>query len=134
MAIDTQLPLHSHTQTFLSEMKQALEQEQKRLLSELSKFAVKDPHTEGNYNALIPQYGDEEDDNAREVAEFTANKPLEIALENTLRDITSGLQRIEEGTYGVCKYCEQTIDEKRLRARPTSSSCVSCKKTITQEV
>ena len=35
---------------------------------------------------------------------------------------------------GICKYCDQPIDEKRLRARPTSGACISCKKTLTDEV
>ncbi|MEK7623573.1 MAG: TraR/DksA C4-type zinc finger protein, partial [Patescibacteria group bacterium] len=71
---------------------------------------------------------------AREVAEYTANKPLEVTLENTLRDINKALERLNKGTYGICKYCDHPIDEKRLLARPTSSACVSCKKTLTDEV
>ena len=66
--------------------------------------------------------------------EYTVNKPLEITLEKTLRDVKRALIAIEKGTYGVCKYCDKPIEEKRLLARPTSSSCVSCKKTLTDEV
>lgn len=84
-------------------------------------------------DTAFPEYGEGEDDNAREIADFTANKPVEITLENELRDVLKSLKRLQEGTYGICKYCDQPIDDKRLLARPTSSSCVSCKKTVAQE-
>ena len=57
----------------------------------------------------------------------------EETLEKMLRDVGKSLKRIEEGSYGVCKYCDKPIDEKRLLARPTSSACVECKKTLTDE-
>ena len=82
----------------------------------------------------FPEYGDNLEDNAQEVTDFLANKPVEMALERTLRDISSALKRLEEGTYGICKYCDKPIDENRLLARPTSSSCVSCKKTLLDEI
>lgn len=119
---------------FLALIKQKLEDEKERLNKELGAVAKKNPLTTNDYQAVFPEYGDEEDDNAREVAEYTANKPLEISLEKTLRDIDKALDRIDKGVYGICKYCDKPIDEKRLLARPTSSACVSCKKTLTDEV
>jgi RNA polymerase-binding transcription factor DksA len=118
----------------LSKIKDMLLREKINLQEQLSAFAKKNPHITGDYDTVMADYGDKEDENAQEVAEFTANKPLEISLEKTLRDIQKSLERIERGTYGVCKYCDQIIDEKRLLARPTSSACVSCKKTLTDEV
>jgi len=120
-------------QKFLSEVKGMLVSERQRLEKELLKFAKKNSHISGEYDAVLPEYGDDEDDNAREVADFTSNKPLEISLESTLRDVAKSLKRLDEGTYGICKYCDKPIDEKRLLARPTSGSCVECKKTLTQE-
>ncbi|MBT4153124.1 MAG: TraR/DksA family transcriptional regulator [Candidatus Magasanikbacteria bacterium] len=122
-----------HDEAFLADMKTALEAKKIKLTEELSNFASKDAHVDGEYNANFPEYGNEDDENAREIADFTANKPLEMAMEKELRDIGKSLQRIEEKTYGICKYCEEPIAEKRLQARPTSGSCVSCKKTLTQE-
>ena len=120
--------------TFLSEIKSKLEADKEKLSKELAVFSKKSTHDSTGLDATFPEYGDEEDDNAREVAEYTTNKPLEMSMEKTLRDIDKALSRIKAGTYGICKYCDQPIDEKRLRARPTSSACVSCKKTLTDEV
>lgn len=119
---------------FLAQIKQELLDEKKHLETDLADFTKKNPHNADDYEAKFPDYGDEEDENAREVAQYTTNKPLEISLENTLRDVNQALARIEKGTYGICKYCKEPIDEKRLLARPTSSACVSCKKTLTDEV
>jgi DnaK suppressor protein len=122
------------SKTFLNEIKEILDQEKKRIESELQGFATKNPNVSGDYEAEYPEYGDESDENAREIADYTVNKPLEISLEKTLRDVIKSLERIEKGTYGICKYCDNPISEKRLRARPTSGSCVDCKKTLTQEI
>jgi len=124
----------NQTQIFLNQIKLVLLEEKERLELELSKFTSKNPHVPGDYDAEIPEYGDETDDNVREIAQYTTNKPLEIALEKALRDVNKALSSLEKGTYGICKYCDNPIEEKRLLARPTSSSCVSCKKTLTDEV
>lgn len=67
------------------------------------------------------------------MAEASVQKTVDINLEKQLRDIKKALKRIEDGIYGTCKYCDQDIFEGRLKARPTSTSCVSCKKTLTHE-
>lgn len=123
-----------HKKSFLEEVKNVLLEEKERLELDLLKFTKKNSNVAGDYDASFPEYGDEEDDNAREVADYTTRKPLEVSLENTLRDVNKSLKRVEDGTYGVCKYCDEPIEEKRLLARPTSGACVSCKKTLTQEV
>ena len=42
--------------------------------------------------------------------------------------IEESLQRIENGTYGICDECEEEISEKRLEARPVTTLCIECKK------
>lgn len=118
---------------FLDQIKAKLKEEEARLARELSKFSSKS-EVPDDYNARFPDYGDKEDENAAEVAEYSTNLTLEQTLEGMLRDVHNQLKRIENGGYGICKYCKNPIEEKRLLARPTSSSCVSCKKTITQEL
>lgn len=84
--------------------------------------------TNGNKTEVrIPEYGDKPDENAQEISEYTTNLATDSVLEKTLRDIDKALERIEKGEYGKCKYCGQTINEKRLLARPVASACVECK-------
>jgi len=44
-----------------------------------------------------------------------------------LNKIEEALQRIENGTYGICESCGCEIEEKRLKARPVATLCISCK-------
>lgn len=41
--------------------------------------------------------------------------------------LEEALQRIEDGTYGICKVCKKLIPKARLEAVPTATKCVSCK-------
>lgn len=97
------------------------------LEKELAQFTSKNVDAQGDYNANFPEFGDKEDENAAEVATFSDNLSLEQTLEKSLRDVNAALNRIEKGTYGICKYCGKEIEEKRILARPVSSACVECK-------
>jgi len=120
---------------FLKKAEETLLKQKATLEGDLAKFAKKDKRAATtDYDATFPNYGDSEEDNAREVADYEANLSIEHDMEKSLRDVEGALKRVAKGTYGTCKYCGKPIDEKRLLARPTSSACVECKKTIQQEV
>ena len=121
-------------QDFVKEMEAQLLSEGTRLKHELEEFSKQNPKNTEDYDTKFPNMGDKEDENAEEVATFSTNLTLERTLEASLRDVEKALERIKKGTYGICKYCNKEIDEKRLRARPASSSCVECKKKFTQEM
>lgn len=133
MHMTKQTQTTTYPKEFLDEIRTNLEAEKVRLETELGKFATKVPGNTVDYEADFPEYGDEEDDNVHEMEKYVVDKSLEETLESTLRDVIKSLKRLDEGTYGICKYCDKPIGEKRLLARPTSSSCVECKKTLTQE-
>jgi DnaK suppressor protein len=118
---------------FLKKTETALLAEKTKLEKELVKFSKK-KSDQDDYDAAFPDYGDKEDENAAEVADYVVNLSLEENLKKALRDTNQSLERLKKGEYGICKYCHKPIEEKRLMARLTSSSCMSCKKTITQEV
>ncbi len=119
----------------LQEMKVKLEIEKQNLETELSKFSHRNQNpSEIEFKTDFPNIGDKEDENASEVAQFSDNLSLEGELEKGLRDVEKALELIASGKYGKCKYCNTEIDERRLMARPTSTSCIQCKKTLTQEV
>jgi DnaK suppressor protein len=47
--------------------------------------------------------------------------------------IELALRKIDEGTYGVCEECEETIALKRLQARPEAPLCIQCKEAQEKE-
>jgi DnaK suppressor protein len=42
--------------------------------------------------------------------------------------IREALERIEQGSYGICEECGDEITEERLLARPVTTLCIECKK------
>jgi DnaK suppressor protein len=45
---------------------------------------------------------------------------------NLLRNVRAALDRIEEGSFGVCLHCEEDISPKRLAAVPSTAYCIVC--------
>ena len=41
--------------------------------------------------------------------------------------IKKTLEKIEDGTFGVCDSCGEEIGEERLLARPVTDLCINCK-------
>ncbi|MFA5936078.1 MAG: TraR/DksA C4-type zinc finger protein [Patescibacteria group bacterium] len=123
------------TQELLEHFKGKLTEERARLEQELSDFGTKDPKNPDHFEATYPESGGSSvDDNAAEISEYADELSIEARLESELRDVQKALALIEKGEYGTCKYCKKEIDMKRLEARPASSSCIECKKLLTQEM
>jgi len=63
----------------------------------------------------------------------TAEGDRELLLRMRDRDwkltgkIREALDRIEDGTYGICEVCGNEISERRLMARPVTTLCIECK-------
>ena len=41
--------------------------------------------------------------------------------------IKDALERIEDGSFGICDECGEDIGEARLKARPVTTLCIDCK-------
>jgi len=44
-----------------------------------------------------------------------------------LKKIEDAIDRIDQGTFGICDKCGEEINIKRLEARPVTSMCIECK-------
>lgn len=44
-----------------------------------------------------------------------------------IKKIKKALDRIDNGTFGVCESCGDDIGDKRLKARPVTTQCIDCK-------
>lgn len=111
----------------LEKIKKDLLARKNQIEEDLKSFTSKDEHEKDEHRAKFPNYGDKSDESVQEVDEYTTNLATERVLESTLRDIDNALNRIKDGTYGICKYCKKEIGEKRLLARPVANTCVACK-------
>lgn len=43
-----------------------------------------------------------------------------------LAAIRLALARLDDGTYGACSKCGKPIDDRRLQAMPTATTCLAC--------
>jgi DnaK suppressor protein len=124
----------SFPKEFIEKVKNGLLADKERLENDLGKFAKKDPTAPGGFTSSFPNYGDKDDENAAEVADYQIRISLEENLEKALRDADKALDKIKKDTYGICNYCGNAIEQKRLEARHASTSCTTCKQAIKQEV
>lgn len=51
---------------------------------------------------------------------------------NMLRLVKLALQRIDDGSYGVCANCEEPINPRRLNAVPWAPYCIRCQEMADQ--
>lgn len=47
-----------------------------------------------------------------------------------MAEVHSALDRLEDGTFGECLQCGETIGEKRLEAVPWTPHCIGCQEKI----
>jgi DnaK suppressor protein len=66
-------------------------------------------------------------DRAAKIAESNFSHRLCSREKLLIRKIERSLQDIENGDYGLCQHCEESISVKRLKARPTARYCIDCK-------
>ena len=101
-------------------IKKELETQKAALLAEAGEIISGglNPGTE-NFPDLSDQASAEIDQN------FTIR--LKEREQKLLKKIDEALDRIGEGTFGVCENCGGEISPKRLKARPVTTLCISCK-------
>lgn len=74
---------------------------------------------------FIDHSGDEYDIAQALQAKITADS-LTRQLIQKANQISKSLQKIKDGTFGLCQDCEEPIATKRLQAQPFAILCISC--------
>lgn len=54
--------------------------------------------------------------------------------EGAIREIDAALQRMKNGSFGICKECDKPIGSKRLLAIPASQMCLDCRTAYEKEI
>jgi RNA polymerase-binding protein DksA len=88
---------------------------------------------DGNPVSLEEETEEESFDNhLADVATATYMRELDFTIEDNIEhliaEIDAALERIDEGTYGTCVRCGNTIAEERLEAMPYATMCIECKR------
>jgi DnaK suppressor protein len=72
-------------------------------------------------------------DQATAVADQNFLLRLKEREQKLLKKIDEALDRIANGTFGICESCGGEIGFKRLKARPVTTLCIDCKTQQEQE-
>lgn len=105
----------------LSAVRRTLESERVALRSQLEQLtaAPRDPVAAVSFGKRV---GEGTSQAVERIAQVDAAKKLDAKL----RDLLRGLQKLDEGTYGVCDACGDPIAPERLEAIPWAVLCIGC--------
>jgi len=83
-------------------------------------------------DTMVEMTDDEEafpDPNDRATLESDRNRTLRIRdrERKLISKIDKALERVEDGTFGICEECGEEITDARLKARPVTTLCIDCK-------
>ena len=99
-----------------AEIRQALEEKKQELTTRLERIHA---NVRRGYHADSKERAKELEDN--EVVDALGNE-----ARHELAKISSALQRLESGDYGLCIECGQPIKEGRLEVYPYADECIEC--------
>lgn len=102
-----------------------LEAEKAKLEIEMGSVGRRNLAVPGDWEAIPSETGTEADlvDQADVVMSRETNTAILADLEARYDSILSALSRIENKTYGKCEVCGEKIEEERLEADPSATTC-----------
>jgi RNA polymerase-binding protein DksA len=115
----------------LESFRRKLEKEKDRIrqtIQDLDQNTISSPMRESSGD--LSAYADHMADAGSDTQEMEKMLDLRNRAERMLEQIEGALERIEEGTYGICVRCEDKISRNRLRAKPFASLCIDCREEI----
>ncbi|WNI15113.1 TraR/DksA family transcriptional regulator [Actinacidiphila sp. ITFR-21] len=100
------------------------------LLSEVERLRAELASSEAAVAGLMRDSGDSTGDEA-DTGSKNITREYELALANNTRETLSqadhALQRLDEGTYGLCEVCGNPIGKARMQAFPRATLCLDDK-------
>ncbi|TSD03189.1 MAG: DnaK suppressor protein [Parcubacteria group bacterium Athens0714_16] len=111
----------------LEKYKNLLESELKLLENELNSVGRKNPDNLKDWEAepdeeALPSA--DSTDYADEIEEFEGNAAILKELEIKYNETKKALEKMKNGTYGICDVCGKEIPEARLDANPSATTCL----------
>ena len=106
----------------------------KRLLDERERVqeAIDYLHEENSGSLEDETQEIQSDNHPGDMATATLDREIDYTLEENegrvLAAIDGALERIENGTFGICRSCGQEIALERLEALPYTTQCIDCKR------
>jgi DnaK suppressor protein len=109
--------------------REQLETEYKRLTDELTQLQNNASSAEERREGS--PFGKREEE-ATETLELEKRLALENRVRQEMAKVEHALEKVKNGTYGLCDNCGQPINPERLEALPQASLCLNCKALLSQ--
>lgn len=74
--------------------------------------------------AVKPEYGMGKGDPA--ITQWELDQAMLERLQGRVEELEQALEKLEDGTYGICERCGNPINPNRLAVLPDTKICVSC--------
>jgi DnaK suppressor protein len=111
-----------------------LEKLDKKTISRFRKILLKErEQIVGEVKQIVESSNEMGQDGIQDIGDEAANiynKQILLSLNENermrLKEVDESLDRIENGTYGICEECGGPISLKRLEVRPVAKYCVPC--------
>ena len=111
--------------TSTTSIKDQLDTQLAQIISDLSSIA--EQNSESGDWVAIPDTQDkssaDDNDEADGIEDWNERRATVAQLEITYRNIMRALQKITDGTYGVCEISGEAIEPERLAINPTARTC-----------
>ncbi len=105
-----------------------LQAERRQLLETMESFKEQGIHENMNdVSGELSAYDQHPADCGSQMFEREKDQGLLENLMDQLHLVDQALERIDQGTYGICRQCRQPISPERLEVLPQASLCVRCK-------
>jgi DnaK suppressor protein len=115
------------TQSELADLRRRLEEEREELrrqAAEIEESSLGTPQSELTGEVSF-------DEEYADAGTATFERERDLSLSNNIKDlgdkIERALERIDEGTYGLCERCGKPIEKARIKALPYASLCIKDK-------
>jgi len=117
-----------------AEEKKGLEKVDKKTVARFKKILLKErEQIVGEVKQIVESSKEMGQDGIQDIGDEAANiynKQVLLSLNENerlrLKEVDESLDRIENGTYGICDECGGPISLKRLEVRPVAKYCVPC--------
>jgi RNA polymerase-binding protein DksA len=109
-----------------AEYRRRLEEERARLTRAADFLEKENPGSVSDELGELAEGGTDNHlgDTATAMYDRELDEGLEEGVQQTIGEIDAALQRIEEGTYGICENCGKPISPERLAAIPWARLCI----------
>ncbi len=110
----------------LQTLREVLEAERTTLQTDLSEHGAKEPDGiwDPSSSGLVGEEADTSDA-ADQIEELVTNVPIEHDLASRMHDVGDALEKMEQGTYGICEVSGEEIPFDRLTANPAAHTCIA---------